>query len=156
MSRAKSPKPPARRGVARPIRSRRYLIAASIVLLAGMLAVFAALRSGSDRSAAADPGFAALNGRWLRPDGGYVLEIRGAAAGGTIQATYLNPRPINVARAEATRQGSTVQLFVELRGPGYPGSTYTLTYDPKRDQLTGAYFQAAMGQTFDVLFQRMK
>lgn len=156
MSRAKPPKPPARRGLARPIRSRRYLIAASIVLLVGMLAVFAALRSGSDRSAAADPGFAALNGRWLRPDGGYVLEIRGAAAGGAIQATYLNPRPINVARAEATRQGAKLTVIVELRAPGYPGSTYTLAYDSKLDQLTGSYFQAALGQTFDVFFQRMK
>jgi hypothetical protein len=45
---------------------------------------------------------AKLRGRWLRPDGGYILEIREVAAGGTIDAVYLNPRPIHVARAEAT------------------------------------------------------
>jgi len=133
---------------------RRLLIAVSLVLAVGILAAVLVLRSGEQRSAGTEPGFAALNGRWLRPDGGYVLEIRGA--GGAIEATYLNPRPITVARTEASRQGSTLSLFVELRAPGYPGSTYTLTYDPKRDELTGKYFQAAMGQTFEVLFQRMK
>ena len=102
------------------------------------------------------PPFAKLNGSWLRPDGGYVLEIRGAAAAGSIQAAYLNPRPIDVARAEASREGSVVKIFVELRAPGYPASTYTLTDDPARDQLVGAYFQAALGQTFDVFFTRIK
>ena len=43
-----------------------------------------------------------------------------------------------------------------LAGPGYPGSTYTLTYDPKRDQLQGVYFQATLRQSFDVVFVRMK
>jgi hypothetical protein len=105
---------------------------------------------------AAPSGFQALHGRWLRPDGGYILEIRDVDASGTIEAVYLNPRPINVARAEATRDGSTMQVFVELRAPGYPGSTYTLTYDPTRDQLAGSYFQAALQQRFDVVFVRMK
>jgi len=105
---------------------------------------------------AADSGFERLNGRWRRPDGGYVLEIRGVDAGGTIDAVYLNPRPINVARAEATRVGSTLKIVVELRAPNYPGSTYTLTYDPSRDQLAGTYFQAALQQRFDVVFVRMK
>ena len=105
---------------------------------------------------AASSGFGSLNGRWLRPDGGYVMEIRDVDASGKIDAAYLNPRPIHVARAEATREGSTLKVFVELRAPGYPGSTYTLTYDPKRDQLEGTYFQAALRQSFDVVFVRMK
>jgi hypothetical protein len=107
-------------------------------------------------AAAADSGFGAVNGRWLRLDGGYVLEIRAVDAGGTIDAAYFNPQPINVARAEATRDGSTLKVFVELRAPNYPGSTYTLTYDPGRDQLGGTYFQAALQQWFDVAFVRMK
>jgi hypothetical protein len=49
-----------------------------------------------------------------------------------------------------------MKLLVELRAPGYPGSTYTLTYDPRRDGLSSDYFQAALGQTFAVSFQRMK
>jgi hypothetical protein len=107
-------------------------------------------------SVAADSGFERLKGRWLRPDGGYVLEIRAVDARGTIDAAYLNPRPIHIARAEAARKGSTLNVVVELRAPNYPGSTYTLTYDPKSDQLKGTYFQAVMQQTFDVVFVRMK
>jgi hypothetical protein len=156
MTRRTRPKPLNRRHPAWVTGRRRLLIAVSIVLAVGLLAAVLVLRSGEQRSAGGEPGLAALNGRWLRPDGGYVLEIRGAGAGGAIEATYLNPRPITVARAEASRQGSMLRVFVELRAPGYPGSTYTLTYDPKRDELTGKYFQAAMGQTFEVLFNRMK
>jgi hypothetical protein len=103
-----------------------------------------------------ESGLRALRGRWLRPDGGYILDIRDVDARGKIDAVYLNPRPITVARAEATRDGATLQVFVELRAPGYPGSTYTLTYDPQRDQLAGTYFQAAMQQRFDVMFVRVQ
>jgi hypothetical protein len=122
-----------------------------VVLAVGVLAAAIFLRAG-----AADAGFERLKGRWVRPDGGYVLEIRAIDARGTIDAAYLNPRPINVARAEATRDGSTLKVFVELRAPNYPGSTYTLTLDPKNDQLKGVYFQAVARQTFDVVFVRMK
>ncbi len=46
--------------------------------------------------------------------------------------------------------------FVELRAPNYPGSTYTLVYDQEQDQLRGTYFQAALGQNFDVYLVRRK
>lgn len=100
--------------------------------------------------------FEPLVGRWQRPDGGYVLEVRSIAEGGTVNAKYLNPRPINVARAEASRHGDNLKLFVELRDAGYPGSTYTMIYDAKRDVLLGIYYQAGIGQYFDVVFLRMK
>ena len=105
---------------------------------------------------AADPGFGALKGRWLRPDGGYILDIRSVRADGAIDVVYLNPRPINIGKAQATREGSTLKVFVELRAPNYPGSTYTLTYDPKRDELHGNYFQAVQRQNFEVVFVRAK
>jgi uncharacterized protein (DUF2147 family) len=104
----------------------------------------------------ADQGYEALVGRWVRPDGGYILEIRKVAADGAIDAAYLNPRPINVSKARATRDGATLRMFVELRGPNYPGSTYSLTYDPKRDQLYGVYYQALQGQSFNVEFVRAR
>ena len=55
--------------------------------------------------------------------------------GGKIDALYFNPRPINIAKAEATRDDSKLSVFVELRAPNYPGSTYTLVYDRMQDQL---------------------
>jgi hypothetical protein len=100
--------------------------------------------------------FDVLKGRWLRPDGGYILQIRTIDAGGKIDAGYFNPRPIHVSRAEATQEGGKMKVFVELRDTGYPGSVYNLTYNPKEDVLMGVYFQAAVQQNFDVFFTRMK
>jgi hypothetical protein len=97
-----------------------------------------------------------LVGRWLRADGGYILEIRRAQTDGRLEAAYLNPRPINVARAEWHRKEGRLQVFVELRDVNYPGSTYTLDFLPEQDRLVGAYFQAVQQQTFEVEFVRQK
>lgn len=35
--------------------------------------------------------FNKLIGRWLRPDGGYVIEIRNISSGGKMEAAYFNP-----------------------------------------------------------------
>ena len=90
----------------------------------------------------------------MREDGGYVLEIRTISPDGKADASYFNPRPINVARAEAFREGGALTLFVELQAPNYPGSTYRLVYDAARDILVGTYFQALQKQTFEVSFVR--
>ena len=103
-----------------------------------------------------EPGFGVLKGRWVRPDGGYVIEIKGVDANGRMQAEYYNPKPIHVSVAEAGRSGGAVTLFVELRGPGYPGSTYRLIHDPKNDQLQGIYHHAGLKQDFTVVFVRVK
>jgi uncharacterized protein (DUF2147 family) len=107
-------------------------------------------------SAQAQPDFMALKGRWVRTDGGYVIEIKSVDAGGRMQAAYYNPNPINVSRAEAAQSGAAVTVFMELRGPGYPGSTYTLIHDPKSDQLKGIYHQAVLQKNFEVVFIRGK
>ena len=134
---------------AKPRARRKIFILLAVVLMVGIAAAVTLLRG-------ANGGFDAVNGRWLRPDGGYILEIRSVDTSGKINAAYLNPQPINISKAEATRDGSTLKVFVELRAPNYPGSTYTLTYDPKQDQLQGIYFQAALQQSFNVEFVRMK
>ena len=103
-----------------------------------------------------EPGFGVLKGRWVRPDGGYILEIKGVGADGRMQAEYYNPKPIHVSAAEAGRSGGAVTVFVELRGPGYPGSTYRLIHDPKNDQLQGIYHHAGLNQDFTVVFVRAK
>ena len=38
---------------------------------------------------------------------------------------YLNPRPINVSRAQVNTKAGKIELFIELRGKGYPGSCRT-------------------------------
>jgi len=101
-------------------------------------------------------GFETIEGRWLRPDGGYIVQIRRVDSSGKMDAGYFNPRPINVSRAQASKESGSLKVFVELNDIGYPGSTYMLTYDPKDDVLRGVYYQAAMKQSFDVYFTRMK
>lgn len=100
--------------------------------------------------------FETLKGKWERPDGGYVLEIRTADATGKLDAGYFNPSPIKVSQARASRVGTDLKVFVELRDENYPGCTYKLTYDAKNDQLFGQYFQASMQETYDVAFARLK
>lgn len=95
-----------------------------------------------------------LLGEWRRPDGGYVLAVTSVAEDGTASAGYFNPQPINVGRAEARIEEGALGLFVEMRDRNYPGSTYTLTYDPLADQLVGVYFQAVQRASYDVVFVR--
>ncbi len=98
-----------------------------------------------------------LAGKWLRPDGGYVLDIRSATEDGKLDAGYLNPRPINVSQATWRRSDELgLAVFVELRDKGYPGATYKLYYRAADDKLVGAYTQPAADQTFDVEFVRQK
>ena len=96
-----------------------------------------------------------LVGRWLRPDGGYVVELRQAGEHGELPAGYFNPRPIHVSQSKWSRVAGALQVFIELRDVNYPGSTYTLAYDPAGDRLSGIYYQAALQQQFDVEFQRL-
>jgi hypothetical protein len=95
-----------------------------------------------------------LIGWWVRPDGGYVLDIQKAAPDGKLEVVYLNPRPINVSKAQAKINAGQIEVFVELRDKHYPGNYYTLTYDSKMDRLVGVYHQLGIGQKFEVFFSR--
>lgn len=95
-----------------------------------------------------------LTGKWLRQDGGYILEISDPADGGKLTAAYFNPRPVNVSRAAWRFGGGRLQVFIELTDTGYPGATYILHLDEENDQLIGEYTQPAAEQTFEVVFMR--
>ncbi len=96
-----------------------------------------------------------LKGKWLRPDGGYVIQIQSIDDSGRMDASYSNPGPIHVAKAEVSQDGENLKVFIELRDVNYPGSTYDLTYDRQSDSLSGIYYQAALQQRFDVVFTRV-
>jgi hypothetical protein len=98
-------------------------------------------------------------GRWIRADGGYILELRNAEMSGVIEAKYFNPerpKPINVSRSIWMQGGSGLQVVVELNDVGYPGATYVLSHDAENDRLVGQYTQPAMQQSFDIEFVRQK
>ena len=96
-----------------------------------------------------------LVGRWQRSDANYVLEIRAVAADGRLDAAYLNPKSIHVARAQAVAEDGQTRVLVELRDRLYPGSYYTLGYDPHSDRLAGVFHHLGVHQDFDVLFTRI-
>lgn len=119
----------------------------------------AAKNSKSDSTKSSQPDDKALNrsrlvGRWQRTDGEYVLDIRDATEDGKLDAKYLNPKPINVSRAEWEVADGRLRVFVELRDANYPGSTYTVEFDAGEDKLTGNYFQAVQRENFPVEFTR--
>ena len=84
-----------------------------------------------------------------------MLEIRAVAADGAIDAAYLNPRPIHVARAQAATEAGKTSVLVELRDRLYPGSYYTLVYDPRNDRLAGVFHHLGLHQDFEVFFTRI-
>ena len=98
---------------------------------------------------------ASLVGRWRRLDGGYILAIQGIRPDGTLDAKYLNPRPIHISRAQVFRQAEHQTVVVKLQDRGYPGNIYTLTYNPKTDCLEGIYHHRGLRKQFDVKFTRM-
>lgn len=147
---------------ARDAKARRVVRWVAAVVLLAAVAIGASLLWDRDAAAPEVPEApeesvsSKLAGRWMRPDGGYVLELSEVAPDGRLTAAYYNPRPINVARASWKHVEGRQRVFVELQDANYEGSTYTLVHDPASDRLAGIYFQAAMRQSFEVVFERMR
>lgn len=102
------------------------------------------------------PAFDVLAGSWTRTDGNYVIRVGGIKADGSVAAEYFNPKQIHVSQANASVEKKLVKLYVKLQGKGYPGSTYSLYYYAEKDALVGFYYQAVLGQTFEVVFLRTR
>ena len=96
--------------------------------------------------------FKVIIGEWVRPDGGYTFRIRDVNPDCSVDAGYFNPGKINIAEANVSFWKGFVKLFIKLQDKGYPGSTYTRYYYPEKDALAGFYYQAAIGQTYEVVF----
>jgi hypothetical protein len=99
--------------------------------------------------------FETVKGRWLRPDGGYVIELKELLPNNQLAAGYFNPGPINVGEAKIYKENGFLKVFVKMQDKNYPGSTYTLIYDKANDQLRGVYFQAVQGVEYQVGFTRL-
>jgi len=97
-----------------------------------------------------------LAGQWERTDGGYRIVMEEIKPDGTMKTSYFNPNSIHVYQANWKLENQQLQVFIELRDTNYPGSTYTLTYNKENDLLTGIYFQAAMNQSYEIEFTRIK
>jgi len=130
-----------------------------VLALASVVVYVLVSRSSTEKAATIlpkkeSPDFNQFVGSWVRPDGGYVIEVTKIHTDGKVDAAYFNPRPIHVSRSNVSEEGGIIQLYIELQGKGYPGSTYTLKYNSELDVLVGIYFQAVIKQPFEVVFQR--
>jgi hypothetical protein len=96
-----------------------------------------------------------IEGDWARTDGAYRVHVGNVKSDGSATVNYFNPRPIYVSQSEVSYEKQLVKLFFKLDDKGYPGSTYTLFYYAEGDALVGIYYQAAAGQTFEVMFTRI-
>lgn len=125
------------------------------IILLAVLLTFAALFPASKTAAAGiKPDFKVIVGEWIRSDGGYIIHVRDVKSDGSVDVGYFNPAEINIAEAGVSYWKGLVKLFIKLQDKGYPGSTYTLYYYAEKDALAGFYHQAAIGQTFEVVFTR--
>ena len=136
----------------------RPVIAASTVVLSVWLFYGIAL-ADQKQDIEESKGFSAakqLEGRWVRQDGGYILDLQNIRPDGKMKAFYFNPRNINVHEASWKFEDNRLILYVELRDVNYPGSNYTLMYRVANDVLWGSYYQAVQKQTLKVHFMRGK
>jgi hypothetical protein len=159
MGKAKKLKKPEKNG--RKI-DQKWLILVICLVFIGLVAaaVYGLMLRSSEQTAATislekeTPDYNGLIGSWVRPDGGYVIEISKIHPDGKVDAAYFNPRPIHVSRSNVSDEGGIIELYIELQDQGYPGSTYTLKFNPEHDVMVGFYFQAVIQQPFDVIFKR--
>jgi hypothetical protein len=137
--------------------ARRFLWCVSgLIVFFSTIMTLAAARAADAPAAQAPADPVQVVGIWQRMDGAYILELRNPTFDGRLEAIYLNPRPIHVARSGWVLKDGDLMVLVELRDKGYPGSTYTLAYQQDTDRLVGIYFQAVAQQQFEVVFKRVE
>jgi hypothetical protein len=95
----------------------------------------------------------AMQGRWVRTDAPYVIELRQNKSH-KMQASYFNPRPIHVEKTETTQKDGLQYIMIKLQDVNYEGSIYLLNYNREQDALHGIYMHGASGQRFQVSFSR--
>jgi len=132
---------------------KNYFKISIIVIILAWTVIF---QDAKTAASAEKPDFKVIIGEWVRPDGGYIVRVRDVNPDGSVDAGYFNPGKINIAEANVSLWKGLVKLFIKLQDKGYPGSTYTLYYYPEKDALAGFYYQAAIGQTYEVVFFRKK
>lgn len=118
------------------------------------LSVFSPTTSGISQVAPAE--FEKIRGKWVRPDGGYVLELKQSLPQNGLDAAYFNPNAIRVGKARLYKEGDQIKVYVEFDDVNYTGSHYTLIYDAETDQLNGLYYQATQQMTYEIFFTRME
>ncbi len=99
------------------------------------------------------PDYLAMQGRWVRTDAPYVIELRYGKSN-ALKAAYFNPRPIHVEKTETAQKNGLQYVMIQLQDVNYEGSVYLLNYNRDQDALKGIYIHGQSGQRFEVSFSR--
>jgi hypothetical protein len=134
------------------IRQMNWVYFASVVVV---LMLFSENYSYSQPTVPFSPDMLAIQGKWVRTDAPYVIELR-SSPDNMLKASYFNPQPIHVESTEARSKGGILHVLITLQDVDYPGSKYLLGYDRKYDFLKGIYILGASGERFEVSFTRKK
>ncbi len=134
------------------MKKRQKILSILLIILTGTLC----FPNAETAVSAEQPDLKVIIGEWVRSDGGYIIRVRSIDIDSSVDAGFFNPGKINIAEANVSVWKGLVKLFIKLQDKGYPGSTYTLYYYAEKDALAGFYYQAAIGQTFKVVFLRKK
>ncbi len=134
----------------RPQKRGLILLLFIVILIPAIWVLF--LNKESDHTIASKT----LNGKWLRADGPYTIEITSVKDDGLLEVAYFNPNPIAGAKGSWRMNDEKLRVFVVLNDINYQGSTYELTYNERSKNLVGLFYQAKVKQTFDVYFTKNK
>lgn len=126
-------------------------LSAVTVILSLMLTLSSAGLAGNNEYAT--PDMLAIQGRWVRTDAPYVIELRQNKSN-TLEATYFNRRYIHVETTETAVKNELLYIMIRLQDTNYQGSTYLLSYDRNQDALHGIYTHGASGNRYQVSFSR--
>ncbi|MFW2366153.1 MAG: hypothetical protein ACN4GW_07030, partial [Desulforhopalus sp.] len=97
--------------------------------------------SSAGKSGLLTPDSLSVQGRWVRSDAPYVIEIT-QGKDGQLHATYFNRKLIHVEKTEATQKNGLFYVMILLQDVNYQGSAYLLSYDRTSDALNGIYYHA--------------
>ncbi len=96
-----------------------------------------------------------LQGKWLRPDSGLILEITSVDKPGPISVMAAGPGGTFVSGAYVRVTDGLPEVIVDFSDASCSGCTYRLTYDENGDRLVGSY-QENSGARRDVVFTRSR
>jgi len=97
-----------------------------------------------------------LKGIWERTDTIGEINISEILDNGFLNASYCNPRGINIEKAIWLNTSEVLRIYILFREDKYPGSSFSLNYLAEKDLLLGTYFDALTNESYTVSFKRVK
>lgn len=103
-----------------------------------------------------DPDKNLLIGEWSQTGTPNLIKITGVLENGKLESEVYTPTKIEIEKANWSKIGNSLSIYIELQSEKYPGSNFKLNYIPNRDVCVGEYFQVIDSTTNSVEFIRIK